>query len=163
MKSEKGITLMTLGIYIVLILIVIGILTTIGANFQSGIRDINQEGIESSEIDKFNIYFLQEVKRQGNEIESVKDSEITFTSNNKYIFENETINLVETRTNKKIVLSENIESCKFSKKIENGKTIITVIVKAKNVEQRNIEYVLTSDEYFLNYEDEENYLTILTE
>ena len=63
MKSQKGITLTSLAIYIVLIFIVLGILATITANMQKGINDSNKSGAEIAEINKFNMYFLQEVKR----------------------------------------------------------------------------------------------------
>ena len=64
MKSEKGVTLMSLATYIVLMLIVIAILTTVSMNFQSNLKQINEQGTEVSEISKFNMYFLQEVKKQ---------------------------------------------------------------------------------------------------
>ena len=68
MKSEKGITLTSLAIYIMVVIIVVGILATITVSLRSNIKDINKEGTSDIEIDKFNMYFLQDVKKQGNQI-----------------------------------------------------------------------------------------------
>mgnify|MGYP003290963836 CR=1 FL=1 len=37
-------------------------------NFQNGIKDDSSKGTEIAEINKFNMYFLQEVKKQGADI-----------------------------------------------------------------------------------------------
>jgi len=68
MKSQRGVTLSSLAIYIVLIFVVLAILATVSLNFQTGIKDINSEGTEIIEISKFNMYFLKEVKMNGNKI-----------------------------------------------------------------------------------------------
>ena len=64
MNSQNGVTLTSLAIYIILVLIVLGILATITTNFQMGIKGVNEEGTENLEIDKFNMYFLKEVKKE---------------------------------------------------------------------------------------------------
>lgn len=153
MKSQKGITLTSLTIYILLVLVIVGILATITANFQSNIKDMNDEGVSSSEIDKFNVYFLREVKRQGNEVDSISDSEVIFKTENKYTFKDEAIYL-----NDNIKIAENIEKCNFSSSIVNGKEVITVNIKAFNVEEREIEYVLSNEEPSSPYDDEESYI-----
>lgn len=158
MKSEKGVTLASLAIYIVLIFIALAVLATVTSNFQSGIKEINQKGTEIAEINNFNIYFLQEVKKQGNKIISISDNEITFSTGKKYSFieDENAIYLIETNAN--IKLAENIEVCKFSNNIIDGKSVITVTIKAKNTEQVTQEYVLNNGEITSNYEDEEEYI-----
>ncbi len=153
MMSQKGITLTSLTIYILLVLVVVGILATISVNFLSNITYINDEGSNSSEIDKFNIYFLREVKRQGNQIESISDSEVIFTTGNKYTFKDEAIYL-----NDDIKIAENIEKCEFSRSLVNDKEVITVNIKAVNVEEREIEYVLSNEEITYTYDDENFYI-----
>ena len=68
MKSQKGITLASLAIYIVLIFIVIGMLATVTTNIQQNIKEKNADGEKMAEVNKFNMYFIQEVKRSGNKI-----------------------------------------------------------------------------------------------
>lgn len=154
MKSQKGVTLTSLVLYIMLVLIVLGILSVITASFQSNLKEVNKEGTKNSEVDSFNMYFLQEVKKQGNKINTISGNEILFTTGNKFSFRENMIYL-----NDNIKIAENIENCAFSDSLENGKTVITVTIKAKDAEERNIEYVLNSDEISSNYEDENNYIS----
>lgn len=154
MESQKGVTLTSLVIYIMLVLIIVGILATITATFQGNLKEINKEGTKNTEIDKFNVYFLKEVKKQGNDIDSITDVEIIFTLGDKYTFRDNCIYL-----NENIKISENIENCIFSSSLVNGKTVITVTIKAKNAEEKTMEYVLSNEEYTSSYEDESSYVT----
>ena len=162
MKSERAVTLMSLAIYIILIMITITILTTVVSNFQNNIRNINEEGTEISEINKFNMYFLQEVKKQGNSINTISDREIIFSSGNKYIFRNNGIYLENDIDNTSINIANNIANCKFSTKIESGKTIIIVTIRPNNTKEKTNEYVLNSEQIASNYDDESNYINGLT-
>ena len=152
MKSEKGVTLMSLAIYIVLMMIVIAILATVRTNFQSNLNEINQQGAEFSEISKFNMYFLQEVKKQGNDIKSISNNEILFTMGNKYTFKNNAIYL-----NDNINIAENIKDCIFSNDLVNGKKIIKVIIIVENIYAQEMEYVLNNENLVQKYEDEVEY------
>lgn len=154
MKSKRGVTLMSLTVYIMLMLIVIAILATVRANFQSNIKEISKEGTEVLEINKFNMYFLQEVKKQGNEINAISEDRIEFKTGNKYIFDSDD-NIIYLNENIKI--AQDIETCIFSFKQENGKTIINVTIKAKNSDVQVKEYVLTNEKLIEIYEDESDY------
>lgn len=153
MKSQRGVTLTSLATYIMLVLIIVGILATITANFRNNIKEINKEGTNNSEIDKFNIYFLKEVKKQGNEVEAISDNEILFTMGNKYTFKDDN----SIYLNDNIKIAENIEKCVFSNSLVDGKKVITVIIKANNAEEKTMEYVLSNEAYSSSYEDENDY------
>ena len=144
MTKEKGVTLISLAIYVATILIVIGILATITGAFKNNIKEINSRGTNNYEIDKFNLYFLKEVKKQGNEIESISQTgnEILFTSGNKYTFESED-NCIYL--NDSIKIAENIQSCTFSSSTENEKTVITVTIQAINADEKVLTYVMSED------------------
>lgn len=151
MKSQKGVTLTSLAVYVVMLVVVAGILVTIISNYQNNIRNIYKEGVNNSEVDKFNLYFLKEVKKQANEIDLISDNEIIFTTQNKYTFKDD--NAIYLNDNIKI--AENIETCIFtSENLENGKTVIVVTIKAEDGEEIIKEYVLNS----LTYENEEDYV-----
>ena len=158
MKSEKGVTLMSLATYVVLMLIVIAILATVMTSFQSNIREINKEGTEFSEISKFNMYFLQEVKKQGNKIDSISNTKIKFSSGNTYTYENNEIYLQNQTDAASIILASNIIDCTFNKKIENGKNIVIVKIKTNKTGEITNEYVLIEEEQRSNYEDEDTYI-----
>lgn len=153
MRRDRGITLTSLILYVSLILIALGILATLTSNFQVNIKDLNQEGTNNYEFDKFNVSFLQEVKKDGNEISSVNASEIIFTTNNKYTFKDNCIYLNDT-----IKIAENIESCSFSTELIDKKTVITVNIKPKKAEEKNVEYVLNYSSDFSDIEDENSYV-----
>lgn len=142
-KSQKGVTLTSLAIYIMLVLIIVGILATITASFQSNIKEINKEGTKNTEIDKFNVFFLKEVKKYGNEVDVISNNEILFTTGNKYTFKDDNIIYL----NDNIKIAEDIEKCVFSSSLVNGKTVITITIKAKDAEEKTIEYVLSNNSY----------------
>ena len=71
MKSQKGVTLTSLVMYVALVIIVIGILSVITMSFRGNVKKIYTEGTANAEIDKFNVYFLKEVKKQGNGITTI--------------------------------------------------------------------------------------------
>lgn len=158
MKSEKGVTLMSLATYIVLMLIVIAILTTVSMNFQSNLKQINEEGTEVSEISKFNMYFLQEVKKQGNNINSISNNEISFTTGNKYVYKANKIYLENGAQGTSIIIASDIIKCEFNNKIENGKDIVIVTIQANNTNETINEYVLNNEAIYFGYEDEETYI-----
>lgn len=152
MRSNRGITLTSLIMYVALILIALGILAVIRSNFQSSVKELNQQGTNNYEFDKFNVSFLQEVKKDGNGISSVSASEIIFKTNNKYTFKDNTIYLNDT-----IKVAENIESLSFSTELIDKKTVIKVTIKPKKSEEKVVEYVLNDYSNFSNIEDESSY------
>ena len=80
MKNQKGITLTSLGIYVVICILVVAMLATITANYKGAIKSMDNEAEYSSEYSKFNLYFLEEVKKQENQ----KKPTITKENNNNY-------------------------------------------------------------------------------
>ena len=159
MKSQKGVTLTSLVIYIAIVLIVVGILAVISANFQNNIKEMHREGTNNSEIDKFNVSFLKEVKKQGNEITSISNNEILFTTGNKYTFKNDN----SIYLNDNIKIAENIEKCAFSNSLENDKNVIIITIKAINGEEKTMEYVLSNKSYSQSYENEDAYVYTVNE
>lgn len=125
MKSERGITLASLVIYVIITVMGVAILATIMAYFSKDVRDLSRDNIEIAELDKFYSYFLQDVKNTNNDISEITEgnASITFTSGNTYTFRDETIFF-----NDNIKLAENIESCTFTEGEENGKKTITTSI-----------------------------------
>ena len=153
MRSQRAITLTSLVIYITVLLIVLGMLAVITGTFRGNIKEIYVEGTNNAEIDKFNVYFLKEVKKQGNEVEAISDNEVLFTTGNKYTFNNKCIYL-----NNNIKVAEKIDKCIFASSLVNNKTVITVTIKAVDAEEKTIEYVLSNKAYSSTYENEESYI-----
>lgn len=144
MKSEKGITLTSLVIYIIIATIVISTLSVISTFFFSNMNLIKDQNEYAIEFNKFSMFFIEDVKK--NRTADVKEEE------KKIIFEDGTVYEYFSgaiyRNNKKI--AEKVEDVKFSSNeytalnTTTTKQIIKVnlIVAGSTNTQDGIEYVL---------------------
>ena len=144
--------MMTLALYVVSLLMAIGILATITLIFKQNMKDMNSITTDIQEFDRFNLYFLQDVKNKNNKLEYVTPTEVMFSNGNLYIYYegNESIHLINDEIN--LQLSMNVSYCGFEIIDNIDKQIIMVDIIIGN-ETRNIEYVL-GQEY--TYVDNEN-------
>jgi hypothetical protein len=62
MKNQKGVTLTTLTIYIIVATILLGTLTFININFMSELGELTKKSKMTNEIMKFYSYFVSDVK-----------------------------------------------------------------------------------------------------
>ena len=119
MKQNKGVTLITLMMYVIITLIVLGILGALNLNFRSNLKNVNSNTAQDVEFDKLNVQLLKETKTENNFIETATATKasITFANGNKYTYSDaeETVFL-----NDNIKIAENIKSCAFS--VENTDT-----------------------------------------
>ena len=162
MRSQKGITLVSVAIYIVLVFVIIAILATITSNVRNELKKSGEEGTEIAEVSKFEMFFLEEVKKPGNKVQEISANghQITFTSGNIYSYDSnsDTINIQQGQDEPVIIISEFIERCDFEQILENGRTIIKVYIKPTNVDLLTKEYVLAETEDIDSYENEEDYI-----
>ena len=141
MRSEKGITLISVIIYVIAMLVMISIITVLTSYFYKNI-DINSVREDLNQQDtKFNSYFIEEVNRKGNKVLEIGETEnssgngnqkyIIFSSRNQYTYipENKGIYINTVK------IAENITDCTFEKKEENGKMTISVTIKGDNFER----------------------------
>ena len=149
MRNNKGITLISLVIYIAVVFVVIATLMRVTTYFSSNMRDVADVTFET-EFDKLNLYLLDESKKIGNEILEITDGvQISFTSGNKYTYNAED-KIVYLNDNIKIC--ENVESCIFEQKTaQNGKNVISLTITIKE-STKTIEFVMaeTRTEQIIN-------------
>lgn len=142
MKSEKGVTLISIMIYAIAVLMTISIIT-IAFHFITNNTD-SEENIYLNECAKLEKNFLEEVNIENNRIleisSKVSDScsqqyvllssknQYTYVKNNKAIYKND------------IKIAEHINECEFSEIIKDGKSAIKIVVKIQNSE-KTIEYI----------------------
>lgn len=126
MKSNKGITLTTLAVYITAVLIAVAILSVILSNFKKTVDVANDKMSDISQYNMFELYFLKEAKKTDNYIENIDNSSVLFTSGNKYQYKDNKIFLINDSKNKKIMLLSNVDKCVFLKNDEKEKTFIKV-------------------------------------
>lgn len=167
MKNQKGITLVSLTIYIIVVIIVVAILATVRDNFQSGVKEMSEGASIESEFNKFNLYFLEDIKKLGNTPTIVNENEIKFLlTGNTYKFDKKNVSDDSARIVKmnEITLLSDIKSCKFEQKEQEGKTIITVTIKFINYKDLSKnqtitkEYIIPEEQAENNYEYEGDYI-----
>ena len=129
MKKQKGVTLISLTIYIIAVVIVISMITVISRYFYKNITYSSRNVDPMVEYTKFNSFFTEETNLA--EIE-VFDSKTT-TDENKvsYVVFNNGIQYTYISQNKgiyrnKVKIARNIDDCEFKIGQSDGKTTITV-------------------------------------
>ena len=151
MRTEKGLTLIFVTIYIIVMLIIVSVITVLTSYFYKNvnIQSINQD--LNQQYTKFNSYFIKEVNKKGNKILDIqspiklgdKESDdaqnntntqnyIIFSSGNQYTYipKNEGIYM------NKVKIAQNITGCVFTtNEEENGKITVTVIIQGENFER----------------------------
>lgn len=124
MKNEKGITLVSLIIYVIVMSIALVIMSYIISNFYSNTEGLNANVEEIIKFNKFNIYFLREVKLYNNSIDTISlendNKYILFSSGNSFVFNSNKIYY------NNIEICDNVKSINFEKgkkQDENGNEI----------------------------------------
>ncbi len=141
MKSEKGVTLISVIIYVIAMLIIIAVITVLTSYFYTNV-DINSASEDlNQQYTKFNSYFTEEVNRKGNKILEIGETQnneeegpqkyIIFSSGNQYTYipANKGIYMNTVK------IAENITDCTFEKNDADGKTKITVTINGNNFER----------------------------
>lgn len=142
MKSEKGVTLTSLILYIMVATIVIGTMAVISSDFFSNVDKTKNQNEYAEEFNKFNMFFIQDVKN--NNSAEVSDTQITFNDGNTYIYNSTKKNVTRNGT----IIAKNIQNLQFisGAYVVNSttKNLITVNMNIgkNNVFQKQIEYVL---------------------
>ncbi len=84
MKKEKGVTLVSLIIYVLVMVVIIAVMSQIISRFYDNTKELNSDTESVLEFNKFNSYFLREIKQEGNELDSIVNGNILFTSGNTF-------------------------------------------------------------------------------
>ncbi len=147
MISEKGITLTSLVIYVIVATIVISSIAMLSTFFFSNMNLVKDQHQYAPEFNKFNMFFLEDIKT--NKSAEATDTTIIFVDGTKYEYKAEEKAIYRNNTK----IAENIESVSFTKKeilpLEHAthnttKQTITVnlSIGIKNNFQKEIEYTL---------------------
>lgn len=148
MKSEKGITLIILMIYIIIFSIVIILLANLSSYIYSNLKNINDRSVDVSEINKFNMYFIEDVKTNSQaEIRTLTDSntmQIVFQDGDIYSY---VINEKSIYKNEQKI-ARNIEAFNAEGYIIDAKKYIQVSIEIGTDDETN--YTKATD-YVLKY------------
>lgn len=161
MKSQKGITMVSLIIYVVSFLLVAVTISGITTFFYNNIEVLDDSIGSNSQYNKFNLYLLNECKKEGNALlawresdeskdvlqladnESIEKKFITFEDSagkkNSFVYDDENSKLYYNS----IKLCDNVEE--FQMKVEEvtGKTVLKIFIKIEGT-TFSTEYVVKS-------------------
>lgn len=137
MKSQKGITLTSLTVYIIVMTIVISVVAFISTYFYKNVDSLSNDINPLTEYTKFNSFFSDEVNHNNIKILECKENYVAFDNGVQYMFvlENKAI------YRNQIKIAEDIEMCKFEYTIKNAKDVITVTMKLGN-DTKTVDYTL---------------------
>jgi len=141
MKSQKGVTLISLVAYIAIFMIIISIMTVISSHLYKNIIIIQEPLKYVTEFNKFSMVFVQDVKN--NKSCTVTDTTVEFADGTTYSYTKKAI----YRNGVKI--AKNIENLKFKSSTYTVNTFVKNIVnidmtlgKGEKQVKRNIDFVL---------------------
>lgn len=124
MKSEKGITLVSLVIYIIVFSIVLGLLAGMTNYIYGNLDRLNTGSYSSEEFNKFNLNFVKDIKQSNNaRVETSGENVRIILSNNanyNYIASENAIYRDQVK------ISEKITTFQAEKQTINNKAVIVV-------------------------------------
>lgn len=146
MKSEKGITLTSLVIYIVLLMLVVSFLSLVSSKFYSKTEYLKDANKYSSEYNKFNMYFIEDVKNNNNIYSISEDNkQIVFEDGTMYTYSNQSI------YRNKVKICDNVKFCAFTKREETDQNNFTKIIINVNMKINANPEFETQNDYTLKY------------
>lgn len=144
MKEEKGITLTSLILYIMVLLVVVGTLSYVSTYFYSNTSYITDIGKYTAEFNKFNVYFIEDVKNNSN-LYSITENKIVFEDGTIYTYSNGSI------YRNKVEICKNINSCIFSKIEETDRNNFTKQIINVKLSIKGSEGFESENNYVLKY------------
>ncbi len=128
MKSQKGVTLISLTIYIIAMTIVIAVVSRLTMFFYSNTTDIRDVD-PITEYTTFNTHFSEEANTQNIKILECGTDYIVFDNGVQYTFVSENSGIYRNKAK----ICKDIVACSFEQGTnDNGKTTVKVTIKAKN-------------------------------
>ena len=133
--NNKGITLISLTMYVVGITFVIIAVATLTSFFYNNIVDLRDSTDSLSEFDKFNVAFLKEVKNDEVSVINIEKTKITFSNGVTFQFQDNGIyrNYVK--------ICEQIKDCQFSSTTMGENIFIKVYLEIGTDFAKTLEYV----------------------
>lgn len=140
MKSQKGVTLISLTIYVIAMVVVVALMTTIGTFFFENIKDATKKVEVVEEYTKFNRIFSEETTHSNLKVldwDKTDKSYIIFDNGVQYSFIKENKSIYKD----KVKVCRGIDYCTFEYKIQGGKNAVIVTIRSGN-EEKMIKYIL---------------------
>ena len=144
MKSEKGITMVSLIIYVIAMLITVTIITVVTSYFTKNIDVSTEKYTYYAEFTKFETYFSEEVNKENNHIlevgETTVDNKtqkyIALSSGNQYTYIPENKAIYQNN----VEITSGVENCTFTEKFVNGKEAVEISITIQD-KTNSVQYV----------------------
>ena len=132
MKSEKGITLISVTIYVIVMSLLVATITIMTNYFYKNVTLNSEQDDLNKQYTKFISYFSEEINRDDNEILEIGEdkSYILFSSGNQYTFVAGNKGIYQGR----VKIASNITNCTFEQ-IDSKK--IKVTIQGENLNRVN--------------------------
>ena len=124
MRAQKGITLVSLVVYIIVMIIVIGIMSSVSAEFYKNTEALEEDTSDLIEFTNFNNYFIKEIKMANNKVDKISEdgSYILFKSGNSFALKENAIFYND------LVISKNVNELNFMFETDSEGNNVTDIV-----------------------------------
>ncbi len=138
MKSQKGITLISLTVYIIVMVIVVATLTIISNFFFSNMKTASKNINPLTEYTKFTTFFTDEVNHSNIKVLDCQNDYVVFDNGVQYTFVKDNKGIYRN----KIKICRNVQSCNFAYEIKNGKSVVTVAIQMEDIDEKTVTYTL---------------------
>lgn len=138
MKTHKGVTLVSLTIYIIVMTIVIGVISMISTYFFKNTKTVLKDIEPITEQTRFSSFFTEEVNRSNSKILGCDEHYVVFDDGVQYTFVPENKGIYRNQ----VKICRGVENCKFERAIKNGKDVITVTLKMEKAVEKRVDYTL---------------------
>ncbi len=140
MKSQKGVTLVSVAIYIVVMLIIVAVISRISAVFYKNVKNTTGQAGAYTEYTKFNNYLTKEINIKGNEVRACQNTSdmnyiIFSTTQNQYSFVKSDNSIYRNKAR----ICKNVDNCSIT--YDENTKIISVYLKINSVEY-NLKYTV---------------------
>ncbi len=138
MKTQRGITLISLTVYIIGMALVVGMISLMSTYFYTNMGSMTNTMDPVIEYTKFNSFFSEEVNHDNIKVLACQNNYIVFDNAVQYTFIEENKGIYRN----KVKIVKQVESCTFQTKIQNGKTVIDIHLKIGQDEEKKTSYTL---------------------
>ncbi len=138
MKSQKGVTLISLTVYIIVMVIMVAVVAVISTYFYTNTDSVTQTIHPLAEYTKFNSFFTEEMNHNNLKILACEENYIVFDNGVQYTYVPENKGIYRN----KVKISREVEKCTFENKIKNGKNVVTIHIKIAKAEEKSVDYTL---------------------
>lgn len=143
MKSEKGITLTSLVIYVIGITIIFAVVANLTIYFNKNSRTIEYTTNNSAQITKLNQYLINDTKKENAQITEANENIIIIQENGetiKYTYDKNSKGIYRN----KVKIANDVQSLEIKKDIIYDKTklLLNITIGMQEQIQKDLEYII---------------------